>query len=118
MKFIVTRTSSWAESPCEEAKRDSVVYVETRSLHSPEEYNKKFIWSEGDWFSTGTNHRVDEKSGYIQRDREPMDVWSVEIDTLEELIEFCNKYGNLVVKSSFYFGDNYHTIEIYDDYRE
>ena len=47
-----------------------------------------------------------------------MDVWLIEINTLEELMEFCNKYGSLIVETDFYFGDGNNTIEIYDDYRE
>ena len=47
MKFIVTRTSGWKDSPCEEAKRDSIVRVETRTLCSPEEFDAKFSNREG-----------------------------------------------------------------------
>ena len=36
--------------------------------------------------------------------------WHVEINSLEELVNFSNKYGTLVF--------NEDTIEIYDDYRE
>ena len=76
MKFIVTRTSMWSEkSPCEEAKRDSIV--------------------EGD---------------------KTYDVWSIEINTIEELIDFADKHGDIIIEDSFY--REYKEIEIYDTWRE
>ena len=118
MKFIVRRASQWSEevSPCDEAKRDSIVRVETRTLHSPEEFDAKFAKREGKWLSVGTNHRVNEK-GYITRDREMVDVWSVEINTLDELIKFCEKYGSVVIGDCMW-NKPYKEILIYDDYIE
>lgn len=118
MKFIVSRTSVWDDekSPCEEAKRDSVVRVETRTLYTPEAFDERFAQKEGKWLSVGTNHRVNEK-GYITRDNGMIDVWSVEFNTIEELIEFCNKYGSVVIED-YMWNKAYKEIEIYDDYRE
>lgn len=118
MKFIVSRTSAWGDEkpPCEEAKRDSIVRVETRTLYTPEEFDKRFAQREGKWLSVGTNHRVNEK-GYITRDNGTIDVWSVEFNTLEELIEFCDKYGSVVIED-YMWNKAYREIEIYDDYRE
>lgn len=118
MKFIVSRTSSWyrENSPCEDAKRDKIVRVETRSLKNPEDFDERFSRVEGKWFSVGSNHRVNEH-GYITRDREMMDVWSVEFNTLDELVEFCNKYGDVVIEDCMW-NKAYKEIEIYDDYRE
>ena len=118
MKFIVSRTSMWGEgkSPCEEAKRDSIVCVETRTLYTPEAFDERFAKREGKWLSVGTNHRVNKK-GYITRDNGMIDVWYVEFNTLEELIEFCNKYGNVVIED-YMWNEEYKEIEIYDDYRD
>jgi hypothetical protein len=44
-------------------------------------------------------------------------VWSVEINNLDELMEFCNKYGDVVIKNCMW-NKTYKEIEIYDDYRE
>lgn len=118
MKFIVRRTSIWdkEKSPCEDAKRDSIVRVETRTLYTPEEFDERYAHREGKWLSVGTNHRVN-KEGYITRDNGMIDVWSVEINTLEELTEFCGKYGSIVIEDCMW-NETYKEIEIYDDYRE
>ncbi len=46
-----------------------------------------------------------DKEYYIQGSPE------IEIDSLDELIKFSNKFGNIIINS-------YGTIEIYNDYRE
>ena len=118
MKFIVRRVSEWNDevSPCEEAKRDSIVRVETRTCLSPEEFDERFAKREGKWLSVGTNHRVNEK-GWIVRDYGLIDVWSVEINTFEELMNFCDKYGDIVI-GQYMWNNAYKEILIYDDYIE
>lgn len=118
MKFTIRRASVWDDekSPCEEAKRDSIVRVETRTCMSPEEFDKRFGEVEGKWLSVGENHRVNEK-GWIVRDNGMIDVWSVEISTFNELINFCDKYGDLVIGRCMW-NNAYKEILIYDDYIE
>ena len=118
MKFIIRRASVWDDeiSPCEEAKHDSVIHVETRTLYTPEEFDKKFANQEGRWLSVGTNHRIDER-GYITRDNGMIDVWSIELNTLDELIEFIKKYGDIVIGDCM-CNKSYAEILIYDDYIE
>lgn len=120
MKFIITRTSDYedASSPCAEAKEDQVVRIETRALYSPEEFDKKFADREGNWLSVGTNHRIG-RDGHICRDREMMNVWTIEISSIEELVALSRKYGEIII-ADHYLNDNdgYPTLEIYDDYRE
>lgn len=117
MKFIISRASQWRDdAPCEEAKRDSIIRVETRTLCTPEEFDAKFAHKEGKWLSVGTNHRVDEK-GWITRDNGMMDVWVIEINTLDELIEFCDKYDDIII-NSYFRNKAYKRILIYDDYIE
>ena len=45
------------------------------------------------------------------------ELWVIRIDTLEELIDLTNKYGNLMI-SNVYSPDELNSIEIYDSYRE
>ena len=118
MRFVVRRASKWGDEDidCKEAKHDNIVRVETRTLHSPEEFDAKFSNREGKWLSVGTNHRVDE-NGWITRDIGMIDVWSVEIDTLDELMKFCNKYGSIVI-GDYMLNKAYKEILIYDDYIE
>ena len=119
MKFIIKRTSGRGNSsPCEEAKEDQVVRTETRTFHSPEEFDKKFANREGTCLSVGTNHRIG-KNGYICRDREMMDVWVIEINSIEELVALSRKYGEIIITDHYLdINDMYPTLEIYDDYRE
>lgn len=43
--------------------------------------------------------------------------WLIEINSLEELMEFKNKYGNIIIKT-IYTDQEYPIIEIYDCDRE
>jgi hypothetical protein len=42
---------------------------------------------------------------------------SIDIETLEALIEFVREYKRIIIEKS-YKGDHPYTIEIYDDWRE
>lgn len=121
MKFIISCTSDYGDysSPCAEAKEDRVVRIETRTLRTPEEFDKKFAAREGAWLSVGTNHRIG-RNGYICRDREMMNVWTIEINSIEELIALSRKYGEKIIVADHYLSvnDEYPTLEIYDGYRE
>ena len=46
--------------------------------------------------------------------------YNIEINTLEELVAFSEKYGELILKDDNYYGKEKYipSIEIYDDYRE
>lgn len=119
MKFIVTRTSD-ETPPCEEAKKEKIVLVECRRFESPEDFDKHIANSKTEkepWCSVGTNHRKTDK-GFICRDIGEKIAYVVEINSLEELISFCKKYGEVIVNYEFNEGDNYPSIEIYDDWRE
>lgn len=41
--------------------------------------------------------------------------WSIEINSLEDLIKFIDTYGDVVLLEN---SDGYYEIEIYDNYRE
>lgn len=117
MKFVVSRTSelcSNEKAPCKEAKYDEIIRVETRRLHSPEEFDKKFSKFEGKWFDIGTNHRLN-KEGYIVRDR-VTNVWTIELSSLDDLMAFIDKYEEVLITPCIN-NPLYKEIEICDIYR-
>lgn len=117
MKFVVSRTSIWGdEQPCDEARRDKIVRVDVRTFSSPEEFDSSLARIEGKWYSVGSNHRID-KDGCIARDFEMIDVWTIDINSLNELLVFCDKYGDVIIQDCMW-NDQYKEIEIYDDYKE
>jgi len=116
MKFQIKRTSSWGNKPCDEAFLDKYTRIDARTTDDPckipcyfdnPEKAKKM------WFGEGSNHRVE--NGWIKRDFED-EGWFIEINSLEELMKFHEKYGNLVINSDY--SSSISTLEIYDDYRE
>lgn len=118
MIFQVVRTSQWHDKkPFEDCIPIKLTRVETRTLRTPEEFDKKFGKREGKWIEKGTNHRVDAR-GYITRDRELVDEWGIEINSLEELMDFQEVVGTELVLSTSWIDNKTPCIEIYDDYRE
>lgn len=116
MKFVVTRASG-GNSPCEEAKLESIVWVQTFLFKTPEEFDKRLGFHDGKkWYDEGTNHRVNEDGG-IERDYGTVDAWIIELNTLDDLIAFCKKYGDVVI-GDYYMNRYYKYITIYDDYIE
>lgn len=114
MTFKVERTSLGFrkdKSPCEEAiKHEYVVKEQLFDLNSLE-----FLGiSEREWKSKGANHRIEDNK-YTRDLRETE--WLVEIDSLEALNSFINKYGRCVISLDRDGGQSL-TIEMYDDYRE
>ena len=118
MIFQVTRTSGWDDKkPWDNGIPIRLVRVETRALRTPEEFDMKFGMREGKWIEKGTNHRVDAR-GYITRDRELVDEWGIEINSLEELMKFQETVGEELVLRNSWIENKTPCIEIYDDYRE
>ena len=118
MIFQVVRTSQWNDKkPFEDCIPIKLTRVETRTLRTPEEFDKKFSKREGKWLEKGTNHRIDAR-GYITRDRELVDEWGIEINSLEELMNFQEAVGEELVLSTSWIDNKTPCIEIYDDYRE
>lgn len=118
MKFIVKRTSLWSdEQPIKEAKKVLVPYWHTR-LCSEEYFNKNYSKNEGYWRSKGKNHKELGKNK-ITRQEEDREKWEVEINSLEELLKFSDKYGEVIISQESETDDlKYNSLEIYDDYRE
>ena len=91
--------------------------VETRTLHTPEEFDMRFGKREGKWLEKGTNHRIN-AIGYITRDMELVDGWGIEINSLEELMGFQEAVGEELILRTSWIDNKTPCIEIYDDYRE
>lgn len=100
MKFIVSRTIvSLRESrkPCDEAVEEELTPMDYRTVKTLEDAKKK-VWYK-DWIEGGQNHR--EERGMVVCDRKVMEKqWVVEIDSLEELIAFQEKYGEILISDS------------------
>jgi hypothetical protein len=111
MKFKITRTSEWNEkSPCEEAKQGmGKVYDERTCTEEYFDLNLAKHYNGLKWKERGSEHTV-LPNGNIKRRLEDSPYWTIEINTLEELIALSEKYGEIILD-----GDS---IEIYDDYRE
>ena len=118
MIFQVIRTSQWNDKkPFEDCIPIKLTRVETRTLRTPEEFDKKFGDREGKWLNRGTNHRVDAR-GYITRDMGFEDAWGIEIGSLEGLMDFAKTVGEELVLRTSWIDNKTPCIEIYDDYRE
>ena len=118
MIFQVVRTSQWNdEKPFKDCIPIKLTTVETRTLRTPEEFDNKFGDREGKWLNRGTNHRVD-AMGYITRDMGFQDAWGIEINSLEELMDFQKAVGEELVLNTSMIDNKTPCIEIYDDYRE
>lgn len=109
MIFKIKRTSSGSTKPCEEAVPG--LTPKWHTINYTEEYYNKHHANEktGLWRERGTNHQVT-KEGHITRLEGVEKCWNIQIDSLEQLIEFTEKYGKIVLTKD--------SIEIYDYYRE
>jgi len=121
MIFVLRRTSRWDEEikPLEDdrVKKISITRAEIRMLNTPEEFDARFSKSEGKWLEVGTNHRHDAR-GYITRDREQMQMWGIEIDTIEDLLNLMKLAKQEIVIHSCMWNNDVLEIEIYDTWRE
>ncbi len=109
MIYTVSRTSLWNdERPCEEAVERPFEVWDKRKW-SEERFDCEYGAHQGVWRSKGRNHKITEE-GYIARQLDDKISWSVEINNLEELSTFTEKYGRVIIEGR--------SIEIYDDYRE
>lgn len=121
MKFKVSRTSIFGDKkPCDGVTLEKFDYIERRSC-SEEEFNKVLAKIEGLWRSKGINHTTfeNEYSKGIQRTF-PQDEegWFIELNSLEDLIQFMNKVGKGIVLGKYWGNESIYEIEIYDAYRE
>lgn len=109
--YRCTRTSllDYSKKPCKGAIRVDAVYVDERETSDPKKI-PAFNGTDGDWYTEGTNHRVER--GHIKRDLDREKVWAVKV---KDIAAFVAKHGQCVVSIN---NEGWLTIEIYDDYRE
>ena len=121
MEFKISRTSLWKDKkPCDNAYRKKIIRVDERGFKSFEEHDEK-LPRDKKWLEVGFNHkilpaneRVDHEHIYREFNDE---VWAIEINTLEDLLDLKEKYGEIIVKTA-YENDSINELEIYDDWRE
>jgi|GEM_PF-625746 len=100
MKFIVSNKKvglTALRKPCAEAKEEEITPLDYRMVSTLEEAKKK-VWYK-DWIEGGVNHR--EEGGMVvcekkQKNKE----WVMSINTLEELLDMQNKYGEILIMDS------------------
>jgi hypothetical protein len=100
MKFIIsTKMVSLTESkkPCDEAKEMALTPLDIRDVKTLEEAKGK-IWYKS-WIEGGENHR--EENGMVVCDKKvKVNQWVIDTNTLEDLLAFQSKYGDLVISDS------------------
>lgn len=109
MEYEIKRTSAWEAEPCDGAYRRACVRVDHRTFKTPREYENRLHEK---WAAEGRNHRQCENG--IARDYDDTR-WFIEI---HDLLEFCRKYGELVVGIDETLNPPTPCVEIYDSYRE
>ena len=116
MIYIIKRASVFGEeSPCEEAIKKPYENWHTRCI-TEDYFNENFSLKQGTWRSIGKNHTITNE-GYITRQLDDKLLWSIEINTLEDLHKLINKYGTIIIEDQD-SNTKVPTITIYDDYIE
>ena len=117
MEFLLTSTARRVENRIPNAIIKKYKKVEVRNFSSFEEFDKRLSWMEGNWLSKGVNHKASE--GRIQREfPNGAEGYFIEINSIEELLEFQKKVGNELIITSAINNESIPAIEIYNDYRE
>ena len=118
MIYIVSKTSQYGQDypPFENSFKHKHENWQTRSC-TEEYFDKNHSAREGSWRSNGKNHKTCNEGKWITRQHPDVDLWSIEINSLEELLRFIEDNGRIIIGQS---NDNggVMEIEIYDDYRE
>jgi len=120
MEFKISRTSLWGDKkPCDKAYKKEIIEQDERGFETFEEYDNRFPKEK--WLSEGFNHKIlppneKFKTPHIYR-KFNKEIWVIEINTLEDLLELHELYGKLIIEKSFE-NENIYEIEIYDDWRE
>ncbi|MFC2796713.1 MAG: hypothetical protein ACFN4N_03425 [Streptococcus sp.] len=117
MEFLLTSTSGAVENNIPNTVIKKYTMVEVRYCSTFEEFDKKFSRTEGSWFSKGVNHKI--SKGQIQREiPNGAEGHFIEINSIEELLEFRKKVGNELIITSAPNNESIPAIEIYNYYRE
>lgn len=117
MEFLITRTSISIDSkkkPHEKAYKKLAPIIETRNVDCPTKLTER---ARQFWYSSGRNHRVEE--GQLVKDLGEEERWFIELNSLEELVDFYEAEGELIITDHpFNKVKGCKVIEIYDYYRE
>ena len=114
MEFKLSRTSfrCYEGKPIKEAIQKESTIIDIRTCKK----FKEILEIDPEWLKVGTNHR--KENGYIKRDLDKRNIWTIKIDNLEQLINLINKYGSIVIEAIDGETDYNYELEIYDDWRE
>lgn len=117
MEFLLTSAIGWVENQIPNAIIKKYKKVEVRGFSSFEEFDKRLSWMEGNWLSKGVNHKT--SKGRIQREfPNGAEGHFIEINSIEELLEFQRKVGSKLIITSATNNESIPAIEIYNYYRE
>ena len=117
MEFLLTSTIGEVENKIPNAIIKKYKKVEVRYFSSFEEFDKRFSRMEGTWISKGVNHKT--SKGRIQREfPNGAEGHFIEINSIEELLEFQRKVGSELIITSATNNESIPAIEIYNYYRE
>lgn len=117
MEFLLTSTSGSIENNIPNTVIKKYTMVEVRYCSTFEEFDKRFSRTEGSWLSKGVNHKI--SKGQIQREiPNGAEGHFIEINSIEELLEFRRKVGNELIITSAPNNELIPAIEIYNYYRE
>lgn len=117
MEFLLTSTIGGVENQIPNAIIKKYKKVDVRYFSSFEEFDKLLSWMEGNWLSKGVNHKT--SKGRIQREfPNGAEGHFIEINSLEELLEFHKKVGSELIITSATNNESIPAIEIYNYYRE
>ena len=119
MEFKISRTSlSNKKKPCDSAYKKEIIKIDERGFNDFDEFKEML---HENWKARGFNHKIipaNNKFNHQHIYREFNDeIWCIEINSLEELLELQDKYGEIILGTSFE-NDSIRELEIYDDYRE
>ena len=117
MEFLLTSTSGRVETRIPNTVIKKYKKVEVRYISSFEKFDELFSRTEGSWLSKGVNHK--KSKGRIQREfPNGAEGYFIEINSIEELLEFHRKVGCELIITSATNNESIPAIEIYNYYRE
>ena len=117
MEFLLTSTSGEVEKQIPNTTIKKYTEREVRTCSTFEEFDKRFSRMEGNWLSKGVNHKT--SKGRIQREfPNGAEGHFIEINSIEELLEFHRKVGSELIITSATNNESIPAIEIYNYYRE
>ena len=121
MEFEINRTSIWSDAkPCKEAYKKEIIRIDERGFKTFEEHDETLPRNKK-WLEKGFNHKIIPANNNFDHQhiyREFKDkIWCIKINSLEELLALQDKYGKIILSTS-YENNNIRELEIYDDYRE